>query len=415
MASKYLMALFCCLSSLVFFEGLAPVYGQNRVEMIMQAENLLTGGDTTQAITIYKQILGHFPQSFVATKRLAEVYYSLADYYHATLYANIALDIVDNYLNQQDLLTTKGNSQRSKSELLEQNEKTQQYLFDKADAHHLKGLIRLKQLKYDEALGEFDQAIALDTANYSLFMDKATVLTEMGKLPAAKQYLHKAANDAALESKAHFNLGNLFFKEKDLDSALYYYNSVIKLNPLFKLAYKYKGLVLTEKQRYAPAVQAFTRFLQLDNQSEEVFFRRAVLYNELGELSLALEDWSKVLALNPGNQEAWRNRGLSYFKKAEYQLAIQDFDEALALAPGQSFTKVNRGYAYYLLNQPQQALKDLDEGIKQMPRYYLGRYFRALVHLQLRKKKEACIDIRKAIELGMKEEDIDKVFFKKCF
>ena len=393
----------------------APAYGQKEVQTILKAENFLLQGDTSKAVTEYKQALAHFPQNFVVTKRLAELYYELTDYYHAILYTNIALDITDEYLNRQDLLLAEGKGQMSKQELEEQTEKKHQYRSDKSDAHHLKGLIRLKQMKHDEALEELDRAIQLNASNNSLYIDKATVLTAMGKLPAAKKYLHKAAKEPLLAGKAHFSLGNLFFKEKGLDSALYYYNSAIQLNPLFKLTYKYKGLVLTEKQRYREAVEALTRFIQLDDRSEDVFFRRAVLYNELGESSNALEDWTKVLTLNPENQEAWRNRGLTYFKKAEYELAVKDFDEALSLEPDQSFTRINRGYSYYLLNHPNEALEDLNEGIKQMPNYYWGRYFRALVKLQLRKRKEACKDVRKAIELGMKEEDLDRVFLKKCF
>ncbi len=392
-----------------------PASSQDRVQMIVKAENHLSDGDTTSAIEVYKETIHLFPQSFVATRRLAEIYYDLEDYYHAILYTNIALDVTDNHLNQQDSIQVKNLRHWPQRDLEAHEQKTQQYLLDKADAHHLKGLVRLKQLRYEQAIEELDKARAIDSANYSLYMDKATVLTEIGKHEEARENLYQAVKDPMLQNKARFNLGNLYYREKKLDSALHYYNMVIDQNPLFKLAYQYKGLALTEQRRYQEAALAYTRYIQLDDQSEEIYFRRAVLYNELGQLSKALGDWTKVLELNPDNQEAWRNRGLTWFQKAEYEKSVNDFDHAIELAPDQSYTRINRGYAYYLLNQPDKALTDLNKGIEQMPKYYLGRYFRALVQLQMRNKKEACRDVKKAIDLGMKESDIDDILLKKCF
>ncbi|TRX52404.1 tetratricopeptide repeat protein [Fulvivirga sp. M361] len=399
---------------LLLLSAIGPTRSQDRLSMILESEKLINKGDTAQSITNYKKILEHYPQSFSATKRLAEIYYYQKDYYHAILYTNIALDITDNFLARQDELLAKNKQTMTSSERVESHQKTDQYLKDKADAHHLKGLIRLKQFRHADAIEELDMAIKVDSGNHSLYLDKATILIEKGVMTQARQYLHLATKDPLLRGKALFSFANSFYKEKRLDSALFYYNEVIKSNPLYKLAYQYKGLVLTEMQRYQQAQHAFTQFIQLDSTSEEIFFRRAVLYNELGEMTKALNDWDKVLTLNPENQEALRNRGLTYFQLGEYMEAIADFDKALEQAPGQSFTRINRGYSYYLLNQPDKALTDLNKGIEQMPRYYLGRYFRALVYLQKRKKKEACRDLKRAIELGMKEADIDRILIKKC-
>lgn len=389
-------------------------YTQDRLSMIHTAEHLINTGDTVNGISNYKEILAVFPQSFAATRRLAELYYYQKDYYHAILYTNIALDITDNFLSREDKILSGHEPSLGTKKTAELQTKRDQYLKDKADAHHLKGLIRLKQLRHEDALLEFDLALETDTANYSLYFDKAMVLLEKGNTREARSYLHKAMQSPSLKSKALFSLGNSFYKEKKLDSALFYYEAVTKVNPLFKLAYQYRGLVLTEVQRYHQAAQAYTEFIQLDSTSEEVLFRRAVIYNELREMSKALDDWNSVLTLNAKNQEALRNRGLTHFQLGEYRNAIADFDTALELAPEQSYTRINRGYSYYLLNEPEKALTDLNIGIKQMPRYYLGRYFRALVYLQKRKKKEACRDLKRAMELGMKEADVDRILIKKC-
>lgn len=373
-------------------------FGQERLSSILTAENQLIEGDTTKAIDTYKQVLTDFPRSFSATKRLSEVYYYQQDYHNAILYSNIAIEIAEDYFYD-------GNKPDSKN----------QFKTDLADAHHLKGLIRLKQRRFNDALGEIKQAIGFDPLNHAMRMDRAMVFFTANRLDSARHYFHSLKFEPELRNKVLFSLGNSFFKEKNLDSALFYYDEVTRSYPLFKTAYQYKGLVLTSMQRYRGAVAAFSTYLTLDSLSEEVLFRRAVLFNELGEVNNALQDWTKVIELNNNNEEAYRNRGLTYFQQGIYDKAIKDFDKALELQPEQAYTEINRGYSYYLLNNPKQALTDLDNGIKKMPRYYFGYYFRALVHLQLKNKKQACNDAKRAAELGMQESAMDDLVLKKCF
>ncbi len=373
-------------------------YSQERLELIVDAENQLSKGDTLEAINTYKEALKKFPRSYTTTKRLAEVYYYQNDTHNGILYANIALEIAEDFFYEA-----------------EGNQSKEQFRKDLADAYHLKGLLRMKQYRFSDALKEFDQAIKIDSQNVALHMDKAMVYFQGNKIDSARYYLHKLKDIPEISSKALFTIGNSFYKEKNFDSALHYYNTVVERYPLFKTAYHYKGLVLTEMQQYLSAIEAFSKFIELDSMSEEAFFRRAVLYNEIGEMTKALNDWSRALLLNENNQETYRNRGLTYFQLGNYELAIDDFDKALAIEPKQAYTRINRGYSYYLIDQPRKALDDLNQGIEQMPRYYFGRYFRSLVHLQLKNKKAACQDIKKAVELGMKESDIDRILIKKCF
>lgn len=371
---------------------------QERLNSILMAEDQLIAGDTIVAVDTYKTVLKKFPRSFSATKRLSEIYYYLKDYHNAILYANIAIEIAEDYYHDEK----NGN-------------KTAQFRLDMADAHHLKGLVRIKQFRFNDALTEINTALSFDSLNYAIQLDRATVYLTANNLDSARHYLHQLKSQPEVRSKVLFSLANAHYKEKELDSALFYYNQVINSYPLFKTAHQYKGMVLTEMQRYRKALEAYSTYIQLDSSSEEVFFRRAVLRNELGDMTNALDDWTKVIELNEENQEAYRNRGLTYFQLGNYSKAIADFDKALELEPEQAYTEINRGYSHYLLDHPKKALSDLTNGIKKMPRYYFGYYFRALVHLQLKNKKEACRDAKRAMELGMKESDMDDLVLKKCF
>ncbi|MGD1958579.1 MAG: tetratricopeptide repeat protein [Fulvivirga sp.] len=373
-------------------------FSQDRLSLIIKAEDQLISGDTTEALNTFKNVLEDFPRSFSATKRLSEVYYYLKDYHNAILYVNIAIEIAEDYFFESG-----------------EHKNTAQYRLDLADAHHLKGLIRMKQFRFKDALNQVNQALQFDSLNTAIQLDRAMIYFTANDLDSARYYLQSLKSQPEIRSKVLFSIANAYYKEKRLDSALYYYDEVIHYYPIFKAAHHYRGMVLTEMQRYRKAVEAYSTYIQLDSSSEEVFFRRAVLLNELADMTEALKDWSKVIELNNENQEAYRNRGLTYFQLGNYDKAIQDFDKALELEPDQAYTEINRGYSHYLVNDLKQALMDLDNGIKKMPRYYFGYYFRALVHLQLKNRKQACNDAKRAAALGMAESAMDDLVLKKCF
>lgn len=381
--------------------------------MLLQAEAMLAQGDTTSSIAQFQQVLVHYPQSFAATMRLAEVHYHIKDYNTAILYCNIAIDITENFINKSMEKLQPDNTLTPK-EIAEEKSKIERYEADQADIHHLKGRIRLKQLRRNDAIEEFRNALEIKI-NSEVLIDLALTYLEIGLLQDALGLLHQAKTIDSTSYKPYFNLGNVHYKIQNADSALYYYNITQKKAPDLKWPYLYTGMILTEKKEYKEALDQYSTFIDIDSTNEELYFRRAVLNSEMNRWDAALRDWDHVLGLNPKNAEAWRNKGLSFFRIEAYDSAIMAFSEALAIAPNEPYTYINRGYSFYLSNKPEKALSDLNQGLKQLPKYHLGYYFRALTYIQLRKKSKACEDLTKALSLGMKESEVDNKLIKKCF
>ncbi|UII32026.1 tetratricopeptide repeat protein [Fulvivirga ulvae] len=385
---------------------------QSKTELLLKAEETLLKGDTIMAAEHFRKVLLVYPQSFTAAMRLAEIYEQRKDYHTAIQFTNVALDINDNYQIQiREKIQGKQLTQR---ELAEAQNKLDRYKSDQADIHHLKGVVRARQLRRQDAIEEFRKALELKVTSQTL-TDLALTYLEIGLLHDALKLLHQARNLDPASYKPYFNLANVHYKVQNTDSALYYYQIAQEKESDLKWPYLYSGLIYTQKENYPEAIAQYNSFVALDSANEEIYFRRAVLYSELRQWPEALKDWNKVLQLNPDNAEAWRNKGLSHFQAAQYDSAIEAFDKALHILPEESYTYINRGYSHYLSNNPEQALEDLNKGLEGLPKYYLGYYFRALVYLQTNKKQKACNDVHKAVELGMKQGEIDEKLIKKCF
>lgn len=246
--------------------------------------------------------------------------------------------------------------------------------------------------------------------------DSAAILIDTGLA-----YLLESQPDAAKQSFLHsikirpdqpgayFNLGNLYYNDNAYDSAEFYYSTCVRREPSFVQAHLMLGEINTRQKQYEEAIGNYSDYLRYKS-SEEVYFKRAVLYAELRNWVRSLDNWDTVLLLNPENGDAWRNRGLSNFQEQNYAAAISDFTQALAFDED-PYTYINRGYSYYLMGQTKEAIADYDIGLPQLPRYALGHYLRALAHYQRRKNDWHVQTCQKRLNWGWKS----RIWTKDCW
>jgi tetratricopeptide (TPR) repeat protein len=375
-----------------------------QIEALLTAEKALAEGDTTSAVIVFKEVLRNYPDSYTAALRLTEVHYQHRLYGEAIQYSHITEDVL---LRKLDSLAVQ------KDKAPDDSARSITYKSDLASLYHFKGKIRLKQHRGPDALEELDRALSYGGDSAAIFLDKGLVLLELNDLRKARKNFRLSMEYAPGRAGAPFNLGNTFYNEGQYDSASFYYEKTIKADPSFIWAYAYLGEINTRRKNYGEAIGNYSDYLDL-KLSEEILFKRAVLYAELRQWELSLDDWDSVLILNPDNSDAMRNRGLSHFQLQDYKKAIRDFSNALTLDQD-PYTYINRGYSYYLSGDSKSAIEDYNKGLPDLPDYSLGYYLRALAYKDRKKKRQSCSDLSQAMELGMTESDIDKELLGYCY
>ena len=91
--------------------------------------------------------------------------------------------------------------------------------------------------------------------------------------------------------KAHYNLGNLYLKEKKYNGAINEYKTAIKYKKDFPYYYYNMGCAYLELKNYKEAVNAFNKAIKL-KQEPDFCYNLAFAYKNLGkdkEKSEALE------------------------------------------------------------------------------------------------------------------------------
>lgn len=113
-------------------------------------------------------------------------------------------------------------------------------VFPTAEAYTFLGWTLSFMGKYDEAIVECRKAIQVDPDFGNPYNDIGAYLIEKGRMDEAIPWLEKATQAKRYESYCfpHYNLGRIWEKKGDWDRAIAYYESAVKSNPDYTLAFR---------------------------------------------------------------------------------------------------------------------------------------------------------------------------------
>ena len=110
--------------------------------------------------------------------------------------------------------------------------------------------------------------------------------------------------------------------------------AIAKANPKNANAWTALGNALMDAQRFAEAIIAYQRSLDIDPKNVDVRVDMGTCYRGVGQPQRAIEEYQKGMGYNPRHPMAYMNSGVVYAydlgKKAE---AAKAFEKYLELAP----------------------------------------------------------------------------------
>lgn len=137
-----------------------------------------------------------------------------------------------------------------------------------AGEYFLQGKIHYNNARYEKAIEQFNQAIALDSSNTNYFLQRGFCKGLIGEY-------ENAIND---------------------------FTKAFQLDPANKFALVSRGSAKSKLGRFEDAIDDFNRALQLDPDYAEAYNNRGFAYKALGNKKAACEDWQT--SKKKGNDEA---------------------------------------------------------------------------------------------------------------
>ncbi|MES2676829.1 MAG: tetratricopeptide repeat protein [Pseudomonadota bacterium] len=199
--------------------------------------------------------------------------------------------------------------------------------------------------RHKESVADFTKAITLGLQNSQTFYQRALVLESLGEDQLAIDDFIKVINSDPKNYQAYGKAINLLIKnggkdravelllkrgvinkDKSIDKspALDDFSRVIELDPLNHQAYNYRGELLHSLGRTQEAIDDFTKLTELQPDDYRNFYKRGLFYKGIdGGDKKAIADFTQALALNPGNPDIIFARATS-IGSSDFRSAIED-------------------------------------------------------------------------------------------
>jgi tetratricopeptide (TPR) repeat protein len=160
------------------------------------------------------------------------------------------------------------------------------------------------------------------------------------------------------------------------------------------------GAAYAELGLYEQAIEYLNKAILLNRNYDSAYYNRGTVYGQLGQYQRTIDDCNEAIRLKPDYINAYNNIGNAYAGLGLYDLAIENYSETIRLMPDYIPVYVNRGDVYAKTAQYKKAIEDYSKAIYLKPDYLRALIKRANVYLKLDNENFACLDARRACELG---------------
>ncbi|MDP2886614.1 MAG: tetratricopeptide repeat protein [Ignavibacteria bacterium] len=279
------------------------------------------------------------------------------------------------------------------------NDVLQQYT-GLAVGYNNRGLAYADQLKFREAIDDYNAGLALESDDWRLLFNRANALRELGAYPQAVAEYNSALSKLPTNADIYYYRGLTYQYLGKMDNAVDDYNQAIKLNPARIEAYVNRGSIYAEAKQFDKALTDFNDALKLDPDDADVYFNRGAVYRLIARPDEALQEFSQSLSLKPSNAKALNFRGMTYFGKGEFDSAINDYEKAISIDPSNPFLYNNRGAAYYQKRDFDKAVSDYTVALSFAPNNIEALTNRAFAYCAMGRLDAARSDIAALKKLG---------------
>ncbi len=185
----------------------------------------------------------------------------------------------------------------------------------------------------------------------------------------AKDHLRTALSIYPQFTEANAEMGRIFDRLHQYDSAELYDKRALALNPNHPIATNNLGSVYMATGKYQNAIAIFQKALQINPNFVLAYFNMGRTYTQLKNYDSAIYNYKKMLELQPGYPAAIQEFGIAYFSMGKYDSAEVYFKKALTIDPNDANMINNLGAIYLNTKNYPQAIVQFTRSLSLNPNY----------------------------------------------
>ena len=325
------------------------------------------------------------------------------------------------YLGQDNLKAAENVTKRTLA-LDSSYQPARKLLKEIKQAYYDRGLTRLKDEKYGEAVTDFKGAISIDPVFTDAHCDLGHAYLGQGNLREAENEAKKAvrledndyppASELLKEIKqAYYDRGLTHLKDEKYGEAVTDFKGAINRDPIFKEAYCGLGRACYRQGDLEDAENAAQKILELDSSYQpahklledikQTYFNSGHNYLSKKQYNETVAEFRKVIDIDPDHKSAHYYLGKAYYWSGMFADAIYSCQTAIAIDSSNKIIYLMLGLAHIntgsydsAASQFQKAI-DIDRDCKQA-HLYLGR-----TYFKMNKLEDAKQATRKALDIDL--------------
>lgn len=145
----------------------------------------------------------------------------------------------------------------------------------------------------------------------------------------------------------HYNLGLVYQRKGDDQSAVKNYNKALEIDPKYSLPVINKAAIYANKLEYNRAIDVCDKFLEKENDKDKGVLSAVAGFHLLkGDFVNAIQSVRKILIQEQSNVDALKNLGMIYFRKKDMGLAAMVTTNSYNIKSDDAGIANNRGVLY---------------------------------------------------------------------
>jgi len=221
-----------------------------------------------------------------------------------------------------------------------------------------------KKKDFETALTHYGKAIELDPANIIFRNNRAAVYFEQDEFDVCIKECEEGVEvgrenraDYKHIAKALARAGNAYYKKKEFDNAIKYYQKSLSehrdpvlvkkvlavqkeleeqkrqayIDPELALEEKTKGNKCFQKGDFPGALKFYTEAIKRNPEDAKLFSNRAACYTKLAEFNMALKDCDECIKLDPTFIKGYLRKGATLLALKQQKKAGEVYQKALEI------------------------------------------------------------------------------------
>jgi tetratricopeptide (TPR) repeat protein len=247
------------------------------------------------------------------------------------------------------------------------------------EIHNNLARIHAREGKLEEAVAEFEKALALNARDADALLGLAGIAAMRGNRGRAEHLTQVALATNPDFPPALAQLAELRRDAGDLGEAIRLYREALALDDTSPALYLGLGDCLSRAGQHAEAEKAFRRVISLQPDSFEAWYNLGVSTAQQGRFDESVSAYEKALALDPEHPlyaAALNNLGTVQLDRGRKDLAMARWEEAVTASPAQLEARYNLATQYLEQERVDEAIPLLEQAAGLAPNH-------ELVHLRL--------------------------------